>query len=55
MLLNVKMPTTVGILTVLSMINTTSESLKEISLHFSAFNFHERLKFDADEHENFFF
>ena len=37
-LLNVKMLTIVGILTFISMINTTSESSKAIkSLHFSAF------------------
>ena len=37
MLINVKMPTNVGILTFINMMNTTSESLKEkkMSLFFS--------------------
>ena len=46
--INVKMPTAVGILTFISRINTTSESLKErkilIFLHLS---FYEHLKFHA--------
>ena len=33
MLINVKMPTIIGILTFISMMNTTSESLKTISLY----------------------
>ena len=48
MLINVKMPTIVGILTFKSIINTTSESLKArkvfISKHFS---FYEQLEFPA--------
>ena len=48
LLINVKMPTIVGILTFISMINTTSERLKArnffICLYFS---FYERLKFRA--------
>ena len=34
MLINVKMPTIVGILTFISMINTTSENLKANSIYF---------------------
>ena len=37
LLINVKMPTTVGILAVISMMNTTSERLKARNLHFSVF------------------
>ena len=37
MLTNVKMPTTVGILAFVSMINTTSEGLKARKDYFSAF------------------
>ena len=48
LLIYVKMPTIVGILTFISMINTTSERLKArnffIRLHFS---FYEQLKFRA--------
>ena len=48
LLINVKMPTIVGILTFISMINTTSEGLKArnffICRHFS---FYEQLKFRA--------
>ena len=48
MLTNVKKPTVVGILTFVSMINTTSEGLKArknfIFLHFSCY---EQLKFPA--------
>ena len=48
LLINVKMPTIVGILTFISMINTTSKSLKArkvfILQHFS---FYEHLKFHA--------
>ena len=48
MLINVKMPTVVGILTFISMINTTSERLK--ARHFLIcryFSFYEQLKFRA--------
>ena len=48
MLINIKMPTNVGILTFNSMINTTSERLKARNFftcrHFS---FYEQLKFSA--------
>ena len=45
MLINVKMPTIVGILTFISMINTTFESLKaRIVLIFPYFSFDEQLK-----------
>ena len=48
LLINVKMPTIVGILTFISMINTASEKLKArnffICLYFS---FYEQLKFHA--------
>ena len=37
LLINVKMPTIVGILTFISMINTTSERLKARNLHLSIF------------------
>ena len=48
MLINVKMPTIVGILTVISMINTTSENLKErITLLNHYYVFYEQLKFCA--------
>ena len=45
MLINVKMPTIVGILTFISMMNASSESLKAKKVNFSAFRFHEQLKF----------
>ena len=48
LLINVKMPTIVGILTFISMINTTSERLKArnfIALRY--FSFYEQLKFHA--------
>ena len=45
MLINVKMPTIVGILKFNSMINTTSEFLKAIKVVF--FSFYEQLKFFA--------
>ena len=48
MLTNVKMPTVVGILTFISMINTSSESLKARKVFtFQLMNFHEKLKFYA--------
>ena len=57
MLINVKMPTMVGILTFVSMINTRPESLKARKvLIFSAFWFCEQLKIRAQliEHEKSF-
>ena len=48
LLINVKMPTNVSILTVISMINTTSERLKARNFficHY--FSFYEQLKFPA--------
>ena len=46
MLINVKMPTFVGILTYISLINTTSESLKARKVYtFKDFSFYEQLKF----------
>ena len=48
MLINVKMPTIVGILTVIIMINTTSERLKAIRFFiYRYFSFYEQLKFQA--------
>ena len=47
MLINVKMPTNVDILTFINMINTTSERLKARSLYFQYFSFSEQLKFHA--------
>ena len=45
-LINIKMPTNVGILTFISMINTTSECLKARKLSiFQHFSFYEQLKF----------
>ena len=47
-LINVKMPTMVGILTFISMINTTSERLKARNFFISRyFSFYEQLKFRA--------
>ena len=47
-LINVKMPTIVGILTFVSMINETSESLKARKVFiFQHFSFYEQLKFSA--------
>ena len=46
MLINIKMPTIVGILTFISMINTTSESSEaRIFLIFQHFSFYRELKF----------
>ena len=45
--INVKMPTIVGILTFISMINTTSEGLKAKKSNFYHFSFYELLKFHA--------
>ena len=48
MLINVKMPTIVGILTFIIMINTTSESIKAKNIFvFQHFSFCEQLKFHA--------
>ena len=48
LLINVIMPTIVGILTFMSMINTTSERLKVKSFFICRFfNFYEQLKFRA--------
>ena len=48
LLINVKMPTLVGILTIISMINTTSERLKAINFFICRyFSFYEQLKFRA--------
>ena len=48
LLINVKMPTIVGILTLISMINTASESLKAINSFICRyFSFYEKLKFRA--------
>ena len=48
LLINVKMPTIVGVLTFLSMINTTSERLKARNVFICRyFSFYEQLKFHA--------
>ena len=48
LLINVKMPTIVGILTFISMINTTFERLKAINFFICLyFSFYEQLKFRA--------
>ena len=48
LLINVKMPTIVGILTFISMINSTSEKLKVINFSICRyFSFYEQLKFLA--------
>ena len=48
MLINVKMPTIVGILTLISMINTTSDSLKARKIFICKhFCFYQQLKFHA--------
>ena len=49
MFINVKMPTVVGILTLISMINTASQSLKtsSVCLYFQHFSFHEQLNVHA--------
>ena len=48
MLINIKMPTIVGILTFISMINNPSESLKARKIFiFQHFSFYEQLKFRA--------
>ena len=60
LLINVKMPTFVGILTFISWINTASESFKARNFFiFQHFGFYQQLKFHAqwrssDEHENCF-
>ena len=49
LLINVKMPTIVGILTFISMINTTSERLKARNFFISRYySFYEQLKFCAE-------
>ena len=49
LLINVKMPTYVGILTLISMINTTSERLKAINFCICRyFSFYEQLKFPVE-------
>ena len=48
LLINVKMPTIVGILTFISRINTLSERLKARNIYiFQNFSFYEQLKFHA--------
>ena len=48
LLINVKMPTSVGILTIISKIKTASESFKAREIFiFHHFTFYERLKFHA--------
>ena len=48
LLINVKMPTIVGILTFISMINTASERLKAMNFFICRyFGFYEQLKFRA--------
>ena len=50
MLINVKMPTIVGFFTFVSMIITTSESLKARKVFiFQHFRFYEQLKFHAHD------
>ena len=49
MLINVKMPTNVGILTFVSMINTTSNLKARKVLSFQHLSFYEQLKFDNFE------
>ena len=49
LLINVKMPTIVGILLFISMINTTSEGLKAMNLFICRYcSFYEQLKFRAE-------
>ena len=49
MLINVKMPAIVGILTFINMINTRSESSEaKISIIFQRFSFYRELKFHAN-------
>ena len=47
MLINVKMPTIVDILTFIGMINTTSDRLEETSSFVGILVFYEQLKFRA--------
>ena len=48
MLIHVKMPTVVGFLTFISMINTTTEGLKASTVFlFQHISFYKQLKFDA--------
>ena len=54
MLINVKMPTIVGILSFISMINTPSESLKTRKVFiFQHFSFYEQLKFYVEDEKSF--
>ena len=49
LLINVKMPTVVGILTFITMINTTSKNLKAKNIYiFHDFSCYEQLKFHAE-------
>ena len=54
MLINVKMPTIVGILTFISMINTTSESLIAREIYISAVGFLLKFHLILVENENSF-
>ena len=57
LLINVEMPTFVGILTFISMINTTSERLRARNFFIcQCFSFYEQIKFHAQlvEHEKSF-
>ena len=49
LLINVKMPTIVGILTFISSKNTISKSFKQEIFFFQYFSFYEQLKFHAVE------
>ena len=52
---NVKMPTTVGILTFISMVNTTTERLKARNFFICwYFSFYEQLKFHAQSLKKFY-
>ena len=54
LLINVKMPTIVRILTLMSMMNTTSERLKARHFFISRyFSFYEQLKFRAQHEKSF--
>ena len=56
LLINVKMPTIVGILTFIGMINTTSEKLKARNFFICRyFSFYEQLKFRAQMSMRFFY
>ena len=54
LLINVKMPTIVGTLTFISMINTTSERFKERNFFICQyFSFYEHLKFHYEHQKSF--